>query len=94
MKKITNKYSLIPNGAELKPNERLKLIRENSNTLYSCKKHQFEQIDYKSIRGGFHNTYLPCKNCDGKMSINIISHYRDGYIANGGNGDEILPGWE
>jgi len=67
----------------------LAAVQENYRRLNSCAKHQF------AARG---NNYrigmkLTCQNCGGTMSLTDAGHYLRGYVAHGGQAQDIIPDW-
>lgn len=59
-------------------------VKENRDKLESCKKHNFGEIEYSSVR----RKYV-CKNCGGYMDFRYVKEYSRGYIAAGGKEEDI-----
>jgi hypothetical protein len=66
----------------------LSALRENRRKLNECNRHRFPQ---GSVRLG---QTLQCTKCHGTMSRVDAEQYIRGYIAAGGRGDDIWPGWK
>jgi hypothetical protein len=64
-------------------------IRQNRTTLDNCPKHRFscEQV---TITLG---VKLRCLECGGDMILTEIAQYIRGYVAAGGDANEIWPGY-
>jgi hypothetical protein len=65
--------------------------KENGRRLDNCRRHFFtDELPEPAARFG---AKLVCRNCGGKMALLYINFYIRGYVAHGGNGNEIWPGW-
>lgn len=68
-------------------------IKENRDKLSSCSKHNFGKF-VKSEKGYIAQRKLICENCGGYMELSDIYKYVQGYVANGGNSEDILQGYK
>ena len=64
-------------------------IRENQNKLDACPKHLFKLTSPPWPPF----TKVKCENCGGEIDRRRILDYVQGYIAAGGNPEDIVPGW-
>lgn len=62
-------------------------IKENSRKLDSCSVHKFS--GERMPPGNKHT----CLNCGGIMKGENVLYYIKGYEANGGDCNDIYPGW-
>ena len=63
-------------------------VRENRAKLDGCKKHHWT---YEKLTLG---QPLVCDNCGGTTQITDAGWYVQGYVAAGGNADDVWPGWK
>ena len=71
----------------------LEEIRANQKRLDECKRHHFPTLpDNGAIPTAF-GLKLTCSNCGGTIDALKAYAYTRGYIAAGGNGNDIIPGW-
>lgn len=64
-------------------------VKANHARLKSCAKHQYEGGQIKKLGAKY-----ACKNCGGTRGLEHIGDYIDGYVAAGGNSEDIWPGWK
>jgi hypothetical protein len=64
-------------------------IKENQARLDACKKHHFPTFPERVEFG----MKLDCSKCGGSMNAVHAFAYTQGYVAAGGNGNDIIPGW-
>ena len=64
-------------------------VKENHDRLASCQRHRFEPPAELKLGARYH-----CTVCGGEMRLDAISAYIGGYVSNGGNADDIWPGWK
>lgn len=63
-------------------------VKINTDRLKSCKAHRFGSVSMvEHVIGGVRVT---CELCRGTIPIGEALAYQDGYIAAGGNGDDVL----
>ena len=62
-------------------------VKANSAKLRSCNRHRFEASQVKL------GQKMICLNCGGTISLTDVGYYIRGYEANGGNADDIWPGF-
>lgn len=62
-------------------------VKANSARLESCPRHHFT---YAKVVVG---RPVACDNCGGTMHLTDAGMYVRGYIAAGGNPDDVFPGW-
>lgn len=66
----------------------LQEIKENEVRLNKCAKHNFGRLaDEKRF---FFNYKMRCINCNGEMRLHDIELYVKGFMAAGGNPDEVI----
>ncbi len=63
-------------------------VQENQRKLNSCKKHRFEGGAAKM------GQKFGCLECGGTLGLTDIGYYVKGYVAHGGNVNDIWPGFE
>ena len=68
---------------------RMVAIRENAAKIEGCPKHHFK-TDPPPYKLGQRFT---CSNCGGEMDGIGVLRYMQGYLAAGGNSDDVCPGW-
>lgn len=66
----------------------LQEIKDNQQRLDGCKVHWFPTLPAITLGAKF-----VCANCGGKIDALHAYAYTRGYIAAGGNGNNIIPGW-
>lgn len=64
-------------------------IRANQDKLDACPKHLFDLGEPPYSIGQRHT----CLNCGGVEKLTAIGDYVRGYIAAGGNPNDIVPNW-
>jgi hypothetical protein len=64
-------------------------IKENQARLDNCNKHHFPTFPNTVTFG----MKLDCSKCGGSMNAVHAFAYTNGYVAAGGNGNDIIPGW-
>lgn len=62
-------------------------VQANSARLEGCKRHRF---DYSTVKLG---QRLKCTHCGGELQLTDAGTYVKGYIAAGGNAEDVWPGW-
>lgn len=67
----------------------LEYARENQAMLDNCKKHRFPTIPAPLQLGA----RIDCSKCGASMCVLQAFAYAKGYVAAGGNGADIFPGW-
>lgn len=65
-------------------------VRENHAKLRACKKHRFPAIGDNYRLG----QRMRCLACGGDMSLTDAVMYLRGYIAAGGNAQDVFPDWK
>lgn len=68
--------------------EILKEVRANRALLKSCRRHTIDPSTYKF------GHKLTCIHCGGTISATEYMAYVNGYIAAGGEANDVWPGWE
>jgi hypothetical protein len=63
-------------------------IRANRDRVEGCKRHR---IIWPAIRR--FGMKLDCAACGGKLSLSEVGAYVRGYMAAGGNPDDVAPWW-
>lgn len=74
---------------KIDPHVMLEEIRANQKRLDECKRHHFPTFPERLM---FRHK-LTCANCGGEIDALQAYAYTRGYIAAGGNGNDIIPGW-
>jgi len=69
--------------------EKFERIKENRNKLNACPCHKFD-LPSPPYKLGFKWT---CLNCGGEMKGEAIFEYINGYVAAGGDANNIVEGW-
>lgn len=65
--------------------------KENNKRLDECRQHLFtEPLPEPAARFG---AKLTCQRCGGKMALLYVNYYIRGFVAHGGDGNLIWPGW-
>lgn len=67
-------------------------IQENSKHLDSCEGHRFGDCCFIDSSRPMTSQKLVCEHCSGSMKVQDVFRYREGYVAAGGNGDDVLSG--
>jgi hypothetical protein len=62
-------------------------VKENHRRQEACPKHHFT---YDKVQIG---KPIECDNCGGTMQFTDAGMYVKGYMAAGGNADDVWPGW-
>jgi hypothetical protein len=62
-------------------------VKANNAALNACKRHRFEA---RPVKLGEKQT---CLECGGKIQLTDLGQYIAGYVAAGGNVDDIWPGY-
>lgn len=66
-------------------------IKANQQRLDACKRHHFPSWPQNiSTHLGLK---VDCSNCGGRMDARMVASYTRGYVAAGGNPNDIIPGW-
>lgn len=67
----------------------------NVERLNGCPRHLFEMTDEQVNAGpaALFGKKLECQRCNGRMDMIHVNQYVRGFIAAGGNPNDILPGW-
>lgn len=63
-------------------------VRDNLGRLKSCHCHLFLDFDQAGL-----GAKLRCEHCGGEMRISDVINYVRGYIAAGGNPEDVAQGW-
>lgn len=63
-------------------------VKANSAKLNACRRHRFE---YEAVKIG---QRIECAHCGGKLQLTDAGMYVRGYIAAGGNPEDVWPGWD
>lgn len=66
----------------------LEEIKANQSLLDNCKRHHFPTFGDVVL-----GMKLDCSKCGGRMDAIQAAAYTRGYVAAGGNGNDIIPGW-
>lgn len=75
--------------------EKFAAIAANNDKLNACSRHLFP-TEVPGIEGGVAAMFgrkMKCKHCGATADLLYINAYIRGYVAHGGNGNDILPGW-
>lgn len=73
---------------ELNFNVMLEEIKANQKRLDECPRHHFPTLPDLTI-----GVKMNCANCGGTIHALNAYAYTRGYIAAGGDGNDIIPGW-
>lgn len=67
----------------------------NVARLDGCSRHHFEMTDEQVNAGpaALFGKKLTCQRCKGRMDMLGVNQYVRGFMAAGGNPNDILPGW-
>lgn len=67
----------------------------NVDKLNECPRHHFEMTDEQVAAGpaALFGAKLTCARCKGRMDMLGVNQYVRGFVAAGGNPNDILPGW-
>lgn len=66
-------------------------VTTNNQKLNDCPRHKFNgELPPREQR---FNAKITCEHCGGEMRLIDVNQYIRGWIAHGGNGNEIWPGW-
>lgn len=66
----------------------IRQVRVNSQMLRSCPRHEFLVHSPTLLQK------VKCNKCGGTLSLVDASYYVRGYVAAGGNADDVWPGWK
>lgn len=64
-------------------------VKDNRDRLNACSKHKFDCPNPPYKLG----MKLVCLNCGAEMRGEAIFEYMNGFIAAGGNPNEVIEGW-
>ncbi len=67
----------------------------NVEKLNACPRHHFEMTD-EQVKAGpaaLFGGKLTCLKCNGRMDMLHVNQYVRGYMAAGGNANDIMPGY-
>lgn len=68
----------------------------NVEKLNACPRHHFVMTD-EQVKGGpgaLFGAKLTCERCGGRMDMLGVNQYVRGFVAGGGNPNDIMPGWD
>jgi hypothetical protein len=68
-----------------------KAVQENQKRLSGCLRHRFDMSGLEGV--ALLRADIPCLECGGTMRSGDIRTYIKGYIAAGGDPEEVWPGW-
>lgn len=68
-------------------------IRANTKRLASCPAHHFPEWEANMLCARLGEGRARCSRCGGEMRFLDIARYREGYMAAGGNPEDVCPGW-
>jgi len=66
-------------------------IATNRIKLDSCKQHEFSAASVVELIE--HGQKVTCLNCEGEMHLGEANQYVRGFVAAGGNPNEVWEGW-
>lgn len=84
---MTNKPISIPRLSRSELLKRLGEVKANQRRLNECKRHHFT---YSTVQLG---QPIQCDNCKGTMQLTDAGQYVKGYMAAGGDPNDVWPGW-
>lgn len=64
-------------------------VRRNHGALKACPRHHFKGFAEAGLGGK-----LTCTHCGGEMRLSDTLLYTRGYMAAGGNPEDVIEGWE
>ena len=68
--------------------EEYRRIQENINRMDQCAKHTFDGVYIKTLGAKY-----TCRSCGYQARLSDIGPYIRGYVAAGGDANDIWPGW-
>lgn len=68
-------------------------IKSNQKRLDSCKQHRFPTWPPPEVLAFKFRHKVTCCNCGGEMDALQAASYTRGYVAAGGNGNDVIPDW-
>lgn len=68
-------------------------IKANQERLDGCKRHHFPTLPDTAAIPTALGLKLQCSKCGGTIDARMAYAYTRGYIAAGGDGNDIIPNW-